>query len=288
MKKNSASESGLFHSRILLAFVLCSLGVWLAALSFAASPASGTLTDTSGPLSYTAGPFNVANPTPLPEGLDAGPECNNPSQPCDDFALTITLPTGFKAAHPNVSAKVTLSWTDTGSGNSDYDLYIYKGTVTNTNGSKAADAQSATSANPEIASIKSLADGSQTFTVKVVPFTPTNEIVRVTIELVTGSSALSPPPGLPGSGPGVPRFFNYQSPPGIATSVGEPSVGSNWKSEKTFSNSLFTIPNGGTALLFGGFSPTLARATFNDCSSPAGALWEAKPLLTANTSIDRR
>src|SRR5205807_3093820 len=40
---------------------------------------------------------------------------------------------------------------------------------------------------------------------------------------------------------------------------------------------------GGTALLFGGFSPSLARATFNDCSSPAGALWEAKPLLTANS-----
>jgi hypothetical protein len=283
MRKNSISKSGFFNPRIFLAFALCSLGAWLAALSFAASPASGTLTDTSGPLNYTAGPFNVPNPTPLPEGLDAGPECNNPSQPCDDFALTITLPAGFKAAHPNVSAKVTLSWTDTGSGNSDYDLYVYKGTVTTTNGSKAADHQSASSANPEIATIKPLADGSQTYTVKVVPFTPTNETVRVTIELVTGSSVPSAPPGVGGSGPGVPRFFNYVSPPGIATSVGEPSLGSNWKSEKTFTNSLFTIPNGGTALLFGGFSPTLARTTFNDCSSPAGAFWEAKALLTANS-----
>jgi PKD repeat protein len=284
MRKNPASESGVFNPRLFAAFMFCSAGAWLAALSFAASPASGTLTDTSGPLNYTAGPFNVANPTPLPQGVDAGPECNNPSQPCDDFALTITLPAGYKAAHPNVSAKVTLSWTDAGSGNSDYDLYIYKGTVINTSGSKAADHQSATSANPEIASIKPLADGSQTYTVKVVPFTPTGETVKVKIELVTGSNVPSPPPGLPGSGPGVPRFFNYVSPPGIANSVGEPSVGSNWKSEKTFSNSLnASLPNGGTALLFGGFSPSLARTTFNDCSSPAGALWEAKPLLTANS-----
>jgi PKD repeat protein len=284
MQKKSTSESGLFNPRILAAFFLCSAGVLLTMFSLASTPPSGTLSDTSGPLNYTAGPFNVANPTPLPEGVDAGPECNNPSQPCDDFALTITLPTGYKAAHPNVSAKVTLSWTDTGSGNSDYDLYIYNGTVTNTDGSKAADHQSATSANPEIATIKPLADGTQTFTVKVVPFTPTNETVRVTIELVTGSSVPSAPPGVGGSGPGVPRFFNYVSPPGIANSVGEPSIGSNWKSEKTFSNSLnASIPNGGAALLFGGFSPSLARTTFNDCSSPAGAFWEAKPLLTAST-----
>jgi PKD repeat protein len=293
--QKSTSESGLINSRVLSAFLLCSAGVLLAMFSFAATPPSGVLTDVSGPLNYTAGPFNVPNQTPLPEGLDNGPECNNPSQPCDDFALTITLPAGYTAAHPNVSAKVTLSWTDAGSGQSDYDLYVYKnprsdctGTsnhdCTVTDGSQAADHQSASSANPEITTIKPLADGSQKFTVVVVPFTPSGETVNVKIELVTGSNVPSPPAGLPGSGPGVPRFFNYVSPNGIADSVGEPSIGSNWLSEKKFSNSLnASIPNGGTALLFGGFSPNLARATFNDCSSPAGALWEAKPLLTAST-----
>jgi PKD repeat protein len=284
MRKNSSSESGAFNPRVFFACILCAIGASLAFVSFAATPPSGTLTDASGPLNYTAGPFNVANPTPLPEGLDAGPECSNPTQPCDDFALTITLPAGYKAAHPNVTAKVTLSWTDAGSGNSDYDLYIYKGTVTNTDGSKAADHQSASSANPEIATITPLADGTQTYTVKVVPFTPTGETVKVKIELVGGSSIPSPSPGLPGSGANVPRFFNYQAPAGIANSVGEPSIGCNYKTEKTFSNSLnASLPNGGTALLFGGFSPTLARTTFNDCSSPAGTLWEAKALLTAST-----
>lgn len=284
MQKRPTSQSGLFNPRILAAFLLCSAGVFLAMFSFAADPPNGTLTDTSGPLNYTAGPFMVANPTPLPEGVDAGPECVNPFQPCDDFALTVTLPAGFKAAHPNVSVKVTLSWTDAGSGNSDYDLYIYKGTVTDTDGTEAADHQSASSANPEIATITPLADGSQTYTVKVVPFTPTGETVNVKIELETGSSAPRPSAGVGGSGPGVPRFFNYVPPNGIADSVGEPSIGSNWQSEKKFSNSLdASIPNGGTALLFGGFSPDLSRATFNDCSSPASALWEAKPLLTAST-----
>lgn len=81
--------------------------------------------------------------------------------------------------------------------------------------------------------------------------------------------------------PGVPRFATYMAPAGIADNVGEPSIGSNWKSEQSFSNSMFTIPNGGRALLFGGFSPDVYRATFDDCSSPAGVLWEAKPLSLA-------
>src|SRR5947207_12438475 len=124
MRKNPASPSGIFHPRAFMAFGLCSAGALLAVLSLASTPSSGTLTDTSGPVSYTAGPFFVANPTPVIL-VDSGPECGA-SQPCDDFALTVTLPSGYHAANPNASVKVTLSWTDTGSGSSDYDLYIYK------------------------------------------------------------------------------------------------------------------------------------------------------------------
>ena len=81
----------------------------------------------------------------------------------------------------------------------------------------------------------------------------------------------------------MPRFLNYPAPAGIADDVGEPSIGCNWKSEQTFSNSMFNIPNGGRVMLFGGFSPELYRATFDDCSSPANPNWEAKPLLLAST-----
>src|ERR1043166_6544720 len=83
--------------------------------------------------------------------------------------------------------------------------------------------------------------------------------------------------------PGVPRFQNYPAPASIADDLGEPSIGGNWKSETSSSNSMFSIPNGGRVMLFGGFSPDLYRATFDDCSSPAKPNWEAKPLLLANT-----
>jgi len=99
-----------------------------------------------------------------------------------------------------------------------------------------------------------------------------------------GSSGASPEaPQAVAATPGQPRFQVYASPAGIADDVGEPSIGCNWKSEQTFSNSMFSIANGGRALLFGGFSPDVYRATFNDCSSPANVLWEAKPLLLAAT-----
>ena len=98
-----------------------------------------------------------------------------------------------------------------------------------------------------------------------------------------GGSVAPASPNAVTASPGVPRFQNYASPPGIADDVGEPSIGCNWKSETSSSNSMFNIPNGGRVMLFGGFSPDLYRATFNDCSSPAKPLWEAKPLLTAST-----
>ena len=71
--------------------------------------------------------------------------------------------------------------------------------------------------------------------------------------------------------PGSPRFFLYMSPPGVADSSGEPSIGSNWTKEAISHNtnvngSTNNIPNGGTSLYFGGFSAAMAKVTWDDCS----------------------
>src|SRR5438067_12039239 len=94
MKKNHpVSESGFFNPRIFGAFLLWSIGVWLAVFSFASTPSSGTLTDACGPVSYTAGPFFVSNPTPVIE-LDSGPECGGSSQPGEHCYVTVSWPAG--------------------------------------------------------------------------------------------------------------------------------------------------------------------------------------------------
>ena len=254
--------------------------------SSAANPSSGTLTDVSGPLNYTAGPFNVANPTPVIE-VDRGPECNNPSQPCDDYALTVTLPAGYHAAHPNASVKITMGWTDTGTGNSDYDLYIYKNpradcspnNCTVTDGSQAADYQSAGGSNPEVASISPLADGTQKYTVVAVPYTPTQEIIRVKIELLPGSGGVSagnfggPDPTIPGN----PRYQIFVAPSGSSaqSSQGEFNIGFN-----PLTHHIFTMNIGPIWRLTPGEVQTPAKP---ECCE---ALWEDKSNVSTNTGLD--
>ena len=97
----------------------------------------------------------------------------------------------------------------------------------------------------------------------------------------------TPTPGPTTTNP--PRFFNYYPPTGIGENAGEPSIGINWKTEKSFfnrdivtGNANTAIPNGGTSNYFGGFMTAMVRATFSDCSSPAGVVWEQKALTSPN------
>ena len=287
MKRNSPSESAFFNPRIFAAFILCSVGAWLAMFSFASTPSSGTLTDTSGPQTYMAGPFFVANPTPV-IFVDQGPECFGSEQPCDDYALTVTLPAGYHTAHPNAAVKVTMSWTDNGSGASDYDLYIYKNpradctpnTCTSTDGSQAADYQSASSANPEIATISPLADGTQKYTLVVVPYTPSGETVNVKIELLPGSGGGGGGTGFGGpdpTTPGVPRYQNFFAPDGTSaqSSEGEFNIGFN-----PHTGRIMTMNIGPIWRLT---PPELLSPAKPECCE---ALWEDKDNPTTNTGLD--
>src|SRR5712691_17914 len=285
MQNNSSSQTGIFNLRVVSALALCSVGAMFGLLSFASTPPSGTLTDTSGPLTYTAGPFNVANPTPV-IFVDQGPECFGTAQPCDDYALTVTLPSGYHTANPNAAVKVTLSWGDTGSGQSDYDLYIYKNPrsdcspndCTATDGTQAADYQSASTANPEVATISPLADGTQKYTLVIVPYTPTGETVNVRIELLPGSGGVPGPFGGPDpTTPGVPRYQNFFAPEGSSaqSGQGEFNIGFNPQTHHIFVMNIGPI----------------WRLTPGEVQVPAKpecceALWEDKSNVSTNIGLD--
>jgi len=247
---------------------------------WAATPGSGTLTTASGPLTYSAGPFTVPNPTPVPE-YDVGPECSNPLQPCDDYALTVSLPAGYTTTYPNAAVKVTMSWTDALAGASDYDLYVYKGTVITTNGGQTADSQSASSANPEVATYGPLADGNTTFTIKVVPYTPTGETVNVKIELLPGLASsgggTSSFGGADATVAGAPRYQNYYAPHGTSAEGGngEFNIGFN--------------PHTGRIMTMN-YGP-IWRITPAEVLNPANpescdALWEDKSSMVTDTGLD--
>ena len=114
------------------------------------------------------------------------------------------------------------------------------------------------------------------------PASGTGTYTMVSTPCPTPTPTPTPTPSpTPGSA-GLPRFHNYYAPLGMGENAGEPSIGVNWTSEQSFSNSMFTIPNGGTTMYFGGFMTAALRVTFSDCSSPADALWEQKALLGPN------
>jgi PKD domain-containing protein len=286
MNRKPVSESGAASPRAFIAFLLCAASGLLAMFSFASTPSTGSITPDTPSVTYSAGPFFVINPTPVPE-VDVGPECDNPAQPCDDFALTVTLPSGYAAAHPSAAIKVTLSWSDTGgsNGKADYDLYVFKNPrtdcnpndCTKTTGSQAADFQSASSANPEIASIP-VADGTQHYTIVVNPYTPTGETVNVVAELISGSGAAgSPTFGMADPAvPGQPRYQNFYAPPGSAKSrSGEFNIGFNPKSGR-----IMTMNDGPIWRLT---PPELLTPKQPECCE---ALWEDKSNATLNFGLD--
>src|SRR5713226_4594785 len=279
MKNNPASQSGLFNPRLLSAFCLCSVGGMLAMLSFASTPSSGTLSPSTPLLTYDAGPFFQANQSPVGLGqLDTGPRCNSTTFPCDSYALTVSLPAGYAATHPNAAVEGTMFWTDTGSGQSDYDLYVYNGVVGNLSGNQPADHQSASSADPEVAVVNPVVDGDTQYTIKIVPFQPTGETLHVRIELLPGSGGIFP--GFGGANPttpGVPRYQNFNAPAGTSaqSSSGEFNIGFDPKTGR-----IMTMNTGPVWRLT---PPELFTPAKPECCE---ALWEDKSANTTNIGLD--
>lgn len=101
MQINRVLGSARVNPRIALAVPLCSAGMLLAIVSFASTPTSGTLTDSSGAVTWTGGPFVVSNAT---EQAGA-PICKGTGQDCDDFALNVNVTTD-----PTKKVKVAVQW----------------------------------------------------------------------------------------------------------------------------------------------------------------------------------
>lgn len=180
----------------------------------AADPASGTLSEASPELSYSSGPFVVSNPSGTATGEAI---CAEPAQPCDDYSLTVELPAGFAAAHPNAEIKVSVAW-DVAS--DDLDAYMY-------NAEGALVQSSASSANPEVM-VFPAADGSSQYTIRIVPFLASGSTATTTIELNIPVAGEEPPTPTPPPASGLPpRFQVLVSPPELGNDSGEPTLGFN-------------------------------------------------------------
>jgi hypothetical protein len=185
---------------------------FLAPLSLhAATPASGTLTDTIRSLSYTFPAEPRANASNQIEGTDPAYVCSPTDVPyaCDTFTVTVTLPAGYMASHPN---DIVLFQPTTTSAASDIDSQLEDedGTVLTVTRDNPP-TQPAILFRPE--------DGTHVYLIQIVPGTP-HEGGSATVDLVEG-----PPP--PPDTPPLARFQALATPPALGNDAGEPSIGYN-------------------------------------------------------------
>src|SRR5712691_1339905 len=110
IKTTNLNRTSFRRTFVVVFFIsLIAAALWIAMSGSAATPSSGTLSTTTPVLTYDAGPFNTPNQSPVGLGqLDTGPRCNSAAFPCDSYALTVSLPAGYAAAHPNAAVTVTL------------------------------------------------------------------------------------------------------------------------------------------------------------------------------------
>lgn len=138
------------------------------------TPTSGTLSPLNPSLTFSDGPFTGANPTNNVPGSN-GPNCSAVPNTCSDYLLTVSIPAGYSALHPNDVVTVKVQWPDATV--NDFDLYILDPT-------SGAEAQpgSQTNADPEIAPFH-FTDGTVTYRVRVAVFQAANESYVATVTL---------------------------------------------------------------------------------------------------------
>jgi PKD repeat protein len=240
MRKHPTSESGLFNPRFILGLLLCSAAAFLAVLSFAANPTSGTISP-SGPV----GPFTGNWVGTAPGGAADGPGTCIEGINCDTFALTIS---GNPADWAGKQVRVNINWLVPAT---DYDLYVYHGPVDATPDKSSG--QGATTFETVV--IDPSTEGTGLWTVQVVYFAA-NAADQYNGSAVVEASTQG---GCAQAGTSAPRFQNYTPPAGsgLGGDAGEPTIGVNPDTGNVFYIAILQT----------------LRINFDDCTSPAGNTW---------------
>ena len=266
MKTPNPKETGSFNPRIFVAFLLGSAAVLMAMFSFAATPPSGTLTDTSGPLTYTAGPFFFPNAFGNTIPAECEPDPSFPLVPCDVYRLTVTLPADYATTHPNQSVIVRVEWATAAA---DFDLYLWDASSwpepSFPQGTPIAQSVQ-TATNFEQVEIPAVG-GTRELVVQVSTTLPAGQSFTGKIS-IGPASAGGTPVVPPGNASGIaPRFELYipSDPSGAFSS----SLGI-FAAEPT----LFGNPLTGNVFLIAVYE--VLRASFDDSTSPAKVTWLAK------------
>src|SRR6266852_4560823 len=270
-------RSGFPISKFVAAVVLLTLWVFSPAIrSRAATPPSGTISS-GGTVSWDFAP--VVGGTVIDVDLI---EANCPPGPCDNFDLTVVLPSTSPTFYQTNTGRLSIHYSWSSSLPTDLDLFAFS-----PSGAKQGPGSpdtTATGANFEDLVITDPKAG--VWHIRSVASTaPLPTPAHAVATLTFGPRPVVPPP--PPPPPGAPQFVNYPMPENIAPacipgdgglvcsqatkdSAGEPSIGVDWNTGRAF------IEAGNHTL----------RVTFNDAVTPATAFWEDKRSPFSRVSLD--
>jgi len=275
MPPRKRSDTGALSRFSLLALVWILL-IGLSFPALAASPASGTVTPSNATASYNGGPFS--NNNQLNQAAGAPLVCAGDTAPCDDYALTVAIPTNDGNVY-NLTVKV--QWPNT---DSDFDLTVEDGSGTIVG-------QSATSADPEVVTFAAVPRSTTAYKIRVVPYSVQTgaggDVYSATATLSPASQTPPSPAPIsnPPAAPGVPRYQTYTPPAGSGLGVfsGEPSIGINRSTGKVlFQADLQTLRVTYDDQVCQAFSP----AEWED-KSPATSVEDSDPILFTDPQTNR-
>ncbi len=231
----------------------------------ATTPASGELTPQSGDLTFTSSPL-----------LSNAGECA--VAPCDDYALTVTLPADFDQTAPGATVRVTLTWSNPAD---DFDLQLLE------NGSEI-DSSGEAPGTPEVVEVPAGA-GTRNLVVRVVPYAVAGGTATGTVSLVIPdpNSGTPPPPPPPPAAGLAPRFQVHVAPPLLGNDSGEPTLGFNPLTQRVmfidYVNALrVSFPED-----LDPQTPVACDATWKDKSGKITQLNTLDPILTTDQTTGR-
>lgn len=246
----STKRIGLFSLSAIAALFIVTAFLTPLTMVNAASPTAGSVNPTVG----SSVTWNGTSPGGVtPEGEATCVE----NVTCESFTLTVS-----EGDWTGKLVKVQINWLAIAT---DYDLYIYKGSLTGLEIGRSAQGTSSS----EVVEIDPSATGTGTYTVRVHYWAAAGAADQyrgaATVESKAATGPEPTPPTV--STATAPTYNNFVPPSTLGQRAGEPTIGLNWATGKAmFIASLQTL-----------------RVTFNDAVSPVTATWENKS--APNTSI---
>jgi PKD repeat protein len=247
MRIKPVFNSGIFHPRLFLTFLLFAVGASLAVFSWASNPATSNPT-----VPGSAGQKVVVTWTgDIPPLANGTSDCTNlaDTPAVDQHVSTINVPAGV---YNSVNAKFTFSieW-DEAAGNDEILTVLKPDGSTLDSADTGNPKEEITASNLPAGAYKIIACGF------ISGPTPQSYVGKLVIDTSAGGANPAPPTPTPApAAPGVPRYYNYAPPAAIGEASGEPSIGYNLITKK--------------AMYIAGLQ-TL-RVTFPENITPAGSV----------------